>query len=57
MGVNACIDIHLVENVIPKFTQDKLANFSHIVKELSNTEVKNNNMGADFWSKVLQKAS
>ena len=55
--VNACVDYHLTMTVIPKFTQDKLTNFTNIVREVANVEVKNNNLGANFWSKVLTKAS
>ena len=57
LKINACIDIHLVKNIVPKFTQDKLSNFTFIVRQVANNEVKNNNVGADFWSKVLTKAS
>jgi hypothetical protein len=43
--------------VIPKFTEEKLSNFTNMVREVANAEVKNNNLGAQFWSKVLSKAS
>ena len=46
IAVNACVDIHLVQRVIPKFTEEKLVNFTNMVREVANAEVKNNNLGA-----------
>ena len=55
--INACVDIHLITNVIPTFHKEKLLNFTKIVQEMANAEVVNNNMGAEFWTKVLSKVS
>ena len=46
MGVNACIDYHLVDTIIPKFRAQKLKNFQNIVKEMAVSEVQNNNLAA-----------
>ena len=48
--------MHLITNVIPAFHKEKLLNFTNIVQEMANAEVINNNMGAQFWTKVLSKA-
>lgn len=52
LKINACVDIHLAELIIPRFKQDKLENFGSILKQFSNHEIRNNNVAAEFWSKV-----
>lgn len=39
MGVNACIDYHLLEHVIPQFHAQKLLTFTNIVKEMADVEI------------------
>lgn len=39
IGLNACVDWHLLEHVIPQFHAQKLINFTNIVKEMANVEV------------------
>ena len=45
IGLNACIDHHLIDNIIPKFRAQKLKNFQNIVKEMATAEINNNNLG------------
>ncbi|CDW84248.1 UNKNOWN [Stylonychia lemnae] len=51
MGI--VLDWHLGDFMMPTFKKDKIDNFSHILREMSSTEVENSNVGAMHWSKVL----
>ena len=46
MDLNACIDYHLLKQILPGFHRDKLQNFTNIMRELATIEVQNNTQGA-----------
>lgn len=47
------IDWNLSEKAISSFKIEKIENFSKILREMSQVEVENSNVGASYWSKVL----